>query len=67
MVKTAHYFAMKSLLALLRGTTSNYSGDFYCLNCFNSYRTEKNPKNMKDYAMIMIIVMWKFLIKTIIY
>ena len=27
--------------ALLRGITSNYNGDFYCLNCFRSYSTEK--------------------------
>ena len=34
-----HYLAVKSLPALLRGTTSNHHGDFYCLNCFHSYRT----------------------------
>ena len=27
--------------ALLRGITSNHNGDFYCLNCFHSYSTEK--------------------------
>ena len=32
-----HYLAVKHLPALLRGTTSNYHGDFYCLNCFHSY------------------------------
>ena len=31
----------KSLSALLRGITSNHNGDFYCLNCFHSYSTEK--------------------------
>ena len=36
-----HYLAVKSLSALLRGTTSNYNGDFYCLNCFHSYGTKK--------------------------
>ena len=35
---------MKSLSALLRGITSNHDGDFYCLNCFRSYRTEKKLK-----------------------
>ena len=25
--------------ALLRGITSNHNGDFYCLNCFHSYRS----------------------------
>ena len=43
-----HYLAVKSLSALLRGITSNHNGDFYCLNCFHSYSTEK-------YVMIMII------------
>ena len=37
--------------------TSNHYGDFYCLTCFHSYSTEKNLKNMKEYAMILIIVM----------
>ena len=27
--------------ALLRGITSNHKEDFYCLNCFHSYNTEK--------------------------
>ena len=34
-----HYLAVKSLLALFRGTASNHHGDFYYLNCFHSYRT----------------------------
>ena len=34
-----HYLAEKILPALLRGTTSDHHGDFYCLNCFHSYRT----------------------------
>ena len=51
------YLAVKSLSSLLRGVTSNHNGDFYCLNCFHSYSTEKNLKNMKKYVMIMIIVM----------
>ena len=25
---------------LLRAITSNHDGDYYCLNCFHSYRTE---------------------------
>ena len=35
-----HYLAVKSLSRLLRGITSNHVGDYYCLNCFHSYRTE---------------------------
>ena len=29
---------------LLRRITSNHDGDFYYLNCFHSYRTEKKLK-----------------------
>ena len=35
-----HYLAVKCLSRLLRGITSNHDGDYYCLNCFHSYRTE---------------------------
>ena len=44
--KRWHYFAARSLLALLRGITSNHRGDFYCLNCFHSYNTHNKLKNM---------------------
>ena len=37
--KRWHYLAVKSLSALLRGISSSNNGDFYCLNCFHSYRT----------------------------
>ena len=33
--------AVKQLPALLRGVTLKHVGDFYCLNCFHSYTTEK--------------------------
>ena len=36
-----HYTAIKSIPALLRGITSKNNGDFYCLNCFRSYRIAK--------------------------
>ena len=62
--KKWHYLAVKSLPALLREITSNHDGDFYCLNCFHSYSAEKNLKNVKEYAMIMIFVMQKCLMKT---
>ena len=38
--KNWHYLAVKSLSRLLRGTSSNHNSDYYCLNCFHSYRTE---------------------------
>ena len=30
----------KNISGLLRGIPSNHDGDFYCLNCFHSYRTK---------------------------
>ena len=36
-----HYLAVKSILGLLRGITSNQNGDFYYLNCFHSYTSKK--------------------------
>ena len=35
---------VKSLSKLFRGILSNHHGDFYCLNCFNSYSTENRLK-----------------------
>ena len=35
-----HYLAIKSIPALLRGVASTHNVDFYCLNCFHSYRTQ---------------------------
>ena len=35
-----HYLAIKNISGLLRGITSNHNGDFYCLNCLHSYRTQ---------------------------
>ena len=34
-----HYLTVKNLPGLLRGITSSHKEDFYCLNCFRSYRT----------------------------
>ena len=42
--KKWHYLVVKKLPALLRRITSNHKGDFYQLNCFDSYSTEKNIK-----------------------
>ena len=39
-----HYLTVKNLSRLLKGITSKHNGDFYCLNCFHSYRT-KNKLN----------------------
>ena len=54
--KKWHYFAITNLSALLQGNPSHHEGDFYCLNCFNSYTTKNKLKNMKKYATITIAV-----------
>ena len=41
-----HYLAVKKLSTLLRGITSKHHDDFYCLNCFHSFRTENKLKSM---------------------
>ena len=33
-----HYHTLKKLSAFLKGSTSNNSGDFYCLNCLHLFR-----------------------------
>ena len=35
-----HYLVVKRLSGLLTGITSNHKEEFYCLNCFHSYRTK---------------------------
>ena len=35
-----HYFAVKKLSALLRGTSKHHD-DFYILKCLHSFETEK--------------------------
>ena len=35
------YLAAKKLSALFRGITSKHRGDFYCLNCFHSFKTKR--------------------------
>ena len=42
-----HCLAVKSISGLLRGITSNHNGDFYCLNCFHSYTTERKLRKHK--------------------
>ena len=56
--KKCHYLAVRSLSALFRGIRSNNNGDFYCLNCFHSYRTLNKLKkhervcNNYDYCRV---------------
>ena len=39
-----HNLPEKELPTLLRGITSKHHGDFYCLNCLHSFRTENKFK-----------------------
>ena len=48
---------IRSLSRLFRGITSNHHGDFYCLGCLHSFRTDNALKNMKDCVVTMIIAM----------
>ena len=41
---TGRYLTVEKLSALLWGITSNHVGDFYCFNCFHSFRTENKLK-----------------------
>ena len=52
-----HYLTVKNVPGLLRGITSTHKEDFYCSNCFRSYRTRSKLKVQKKYVKIMIIAM----------
>ena len=42
-----HYLVVKNLSGLLKGITSTHEKDFYCLNCFHSYRTKTKLESHK--------------------
>ena len=42
-----HYLVVKNLSGLLMGITSNHKEDFYCLNCFHSYREKSKLEARK--------------------
>ena len=46
-IKGCHYLAVKKLCTLLRGIISKHNGNFCCLNCLHSFRTENNFNIMK--------------------
>ena len=52
-----HYLAVKRLSSLFKGITSKHDGDFYFLNCFQTYTTENKLKKHNKFVRIMIIVM----------
>ena len=43
-----YYLAATNLSGLLQGKSSNHYGDFYCLNCFNSYTTKNKLKEHEE-------------------
>ena len=43
----------KKLSALLRGITSKHHGDFYCLNCLHSFRTENKVTSHRLFEILM--------------
>ena len=43
-----HYLDPNNLEALLEGNSSNHHGDFYCLNCFNSYTSKNKLKEHEE-------------------
>ena len=53
-----HDLVVRSLSALFRAITLSNNGDFYCLNCFHSYRTLNKLKrhetvcNNHDYCHV---------------
>ena len=48
---------IRSLSRLFRGITSNNHGDFYCLGCLYSFRTDNALNKHERYVVIMIIAM----------
>ena len=42
-----HYIAIKNLSGLSKGITYTHEKDFYCLNCFHSYRTKNKLESHK--------------------
>ena len=43
-----HYLAVSNISGLLQGNSSNHRGDYYCLNCFNSYTTKNKIKEHEE-------------------
>ena len=55
-----HYLTVKNLPGLLKGITSIHKEDFYCLNCFRSYRTknklEAHKKICENYNYCNVVM-----------
>ena len=46
--KKNNYLTVTNLSGLLQGNSSNHRGDFYCLNCLNSYTTKNKLKEHEE-------------------
>ena len=46
--KKYHYLPVTNLSGLLQGNSSDHSGDFYSLNCFNSYNSKNQLKEHEE-------------------
>ena len=63
-----YYLPLKKLSSLLRRITSNHDGDFYCLNCFHSFRTKnKLESHKKKYVKITIFEILQCLLRALGY
>ena len=55
-----HYILVIKISSLLRGITSMHSGDYYCLNCLNLFRTKnrleyhKKIYENKDFCIVVM-------------
>ena len=36
----------------LRGITSKHDGNFYCLNCFHSFKTQNKLESQKNFVVL---------------
>ena len=56
-----YYLVVKKLSTLIKRMTSKHHGDFYCLNCFHSFATEKKFKlhkrvcENKDFCNVIML------------
>ena len=75
--KKWHYLPVKNVSALFRRITPNSNGDFYCLNCFHSFRAENKLQKHKkvcesnDYCYVEmlkeVIQPWRKICESSIY
>ena len=50
-----HCLAVSNLSALLAKKSSNHDGDFYCLNCFNSYTAKNKLKGHEEICCMFLL------------